>query len=61
MAEKTNDMALVINGNYLKQRCIEIKSDLSFLIKNMETSKEKKTNYDDIRSWNLSSLFVFLF
>ena len=53
MAEKNNGMALVIKGNCLKQESIEIKPDLKVQIKNMKTSKRKKRNYHESKSWNL--------
>ena len=40
--EKNNDMALVIKGNCLKRKGIEIKSDLKLLDKEYENLKMKK-------------------
>ena len=42
MAEKNNDMALLIKGNCLKWKSIEIKSDLKLLDKEYKNLKEKK-------------------
>ena len=47
-------MALVIKGNCLKRKGIEIKSDLKLLDKEYENLKmKKKKNYHYIKSWNL--------
>ena len=53
MAEKNNEMSLVIRGNCLKRKSIEIKSNLKLLLKEYEKLKEKNRNYRDIKSWNL--------
>ena len=53
MAEKKNYIALLIKGNCLKQKRIEIKSDLKLSDKECENVKEKKMKYHDIKSWNL--------
>ena len=42
MAEKNNEMSLVIKGNCLKRKSIEIKSDLKLLHKEYEKLKENK-------------------
>ena len=52
-------MVLVIKGNCLKRKSIEIKSDLKLLDKEYENLKEKRGNYHDIKTWNLFLVFFF--
>ena len=61
MAEKNNEMSLVIKGNCLKRKSIEIKSDLKLLHKEYEKLKENKKETIVILKAGIYDLYLFFF
>ena len=61
MAEKNNEMSLVIRGNCLKRKSIEIKSDLKLLLKEYGKLKEKNKEIIVILKAGIYDLYLFCF
>ena len=61
MAEKNNEMSLVIRGNCLKRMSIEIKSDLKLLLKEYEKLKEKNKEIIVILKAGIYDLYLVVF
>ena len=61
MAEKNNEMSLVISGNCLKRKSIEIKSNLKLLLKEYEKLKEKNKEIIVILKAGIYDLYLVFF